>query len=245
MFLKIFKETHIAASVLAAADPFFPGTFPSPVHHRLNGNPKLKGSTMKNTLKLTLVSFSLLYLASERALHAQGYVVNAQITSQAAGDGTYNYTIQLNNNSSATEPIETFWFAWSPYYYGYDLLTSAPTITQTPSGWAGYVNNDNYYYPDGYSLEFYNYSTALEPGNSLDFGFNSPDSPATLLQNSPFYNIPTLTSYVYTSYAQYDPGAQLLVTPAAVPEPSTIGLTGVCAVGLLFAARRRMSLLNK
>ena len=90
---------------------------------------------MKNTLKLAFVSFSLLCPAWDGMLHAQGYVVDAHMTSQAVGDGTYNYTIQLNNNSSSTTSIETFWFAWSPYYYGYDLLTSAPTITQTPSGW--------------------------------------------------------------------------------------------------------------
>src|SRR5471030_1623595 len=119
---------------------------------------------MKNTLKLALISFSLLCPAFNGVLQAQGYVVDAQITSQAAGNGTYNYTIKLNNDGSSTASIGTFWFAWVPDYYGYDLLTSVPTITQTPYGWYSYPNNNSYYYPDGYSLEFYNsYGMALAP----------------------------------------------------------------------------------
>src|SRR5438477_10889674 len=107
---------------------------------------------MKNILKLALVLFALMNWDGK--LHAQGYVVDAQITGQAAGNGTYNYTIQLNNDSSATESIETFWFAWVPDYYGYDLLASAPTINQLPAGWSDYVSYNNYYLPpgaDGYS----------------------------------------------------------------------------------------------
>jgi hypothetical protein len=209
---------------------------------------------MKKILKLALVSFTLLYPGLNGALHAQGYVVNAQITSQAVGDGTYNYTIQLNNDSSSTEPIETFWFAWVPNVYGYDLLASAPTITQLPAGWSDYVSSANYYLPpgaDGYSIEFYNYNTppaagagGLAPGGSLSFGFNSPDSPATLAKNSSYYPVPTLTSYVYTTYAESDPGAELLVTPTAVPEPSTTALLEVCAAGLLFVYSRQRLFLN-
>jgi hypothetical protein len=197
---------------------------------------------MKNILKLALVSFGLLHPGSNGALHAQGYVVNASITSQAVGDGTYDYTIVLNDDSSSTEPVGTFWFAWVPDDYGYDLLGSSPTVTQLPSGWYPYVSNDSYYYPDGYSIEFYNYyGSALSPGSSYTFKFNSPDSPATLAQNSQYDDIPTLTSYVYSSYAFSDDGAQFVV---AVPEPSVTGLIGLCTAGLLFAARRRMPLLK-
>jgi hypothetical protein len=200
---------------------------------------------MKNKMKLALVSFGLLYLGLGGVLHAQGYLVNAQITGQAAGGGIYNYTIKLNNDSSSTASIGTFWFAWVPDNYAYDLLPSDPTVTQTPSGWLYDVDYGNYYYPDGYSIYFYNYSGAsLAPGGSDTFKFTSIDSPATLGQYSPFYYIPTLTSYVYDDSGS-DPGTEFLVTPAAAPEPSVTSLLGVCAACLLFTARRRMSPLKQ
>src|SRR5579885_1566641 len=113
---------------------------------------------------------SIVLSGSECLLQGQGYVVSAQITSQPAGNGTYNYNIVLNNDSFSMQSIGTFWFAWVPDYYGYDLLNSAPTITQMPAGWYGYVNNNGYYYPDGYSIEFYNYyGSAIQPGSTATF----------------------------------------------------------------------------
>jgi hypothetical protein len=200
---------------------------------------------MKNKMKLALVSFGLLCLGVEGVLHAQGYLVNAQITGQAAGGGLYNYTIKLNNASSSTASIGEFWFAWVPDNYAYDLLPSSPTVTQAPAGWYYGVYNGNYYYPDGYSIQFYNFSgLSLAPGASDTFKFTSADSPATLGQNSPFYGIPALTSYAYDDSGS-DPGTEFLVTPAAAPEPSVTSLLGVCAACLLFANRRRMSPLKQ
>jgi hypothetical protein len=202
---------------------------------------------MKKTLKLALVSFSLLQAGLNGVLHAQGYLVNAQITSQAAGGGTYNYTIQLNNDSSSTASIGEFWFAWVPDYYTYDLLTSAPTVTQMPADWNDYVIYNpygGYYGPDGYSIQFYG-GTPLAPGDSYTFGFNSADSPATLAQNSTYYGVPTLTSYVYDASGYDYSGTEILVAPSAVPEPSINCLLGICAVGLLFATRHRMSSLKQ
>jgi hypothetical protein len=199
---------------------------------------------MKKTLKLALISLSLLYPGLNSVTHAQSYVVDAQITSQPVGDGSYNYTIQLNNESSSTEPVGTFWFAWVPDAYGYDLLTSVPTAIQTPSGWSYTLSGGSYYYPDGVSIEFLNTSdAALTPGSSYTFGFNSFDSPTTLNQNSPYYPIPTLTSYVYSGGPFSDSGA--LILPAAVPEPSATGLLGICAVSLLLASRCRKLLLKQ
>lgn len=191
---------------------------------------------------------SLLFSAAvwniSNVAHAQGYLASAQISSQAVGDGTYNYTILLYNSSSSTASIGTFWFAWVPDYYGYDLLPSAPTITQMPYGWYGYVENDTYYYPDGYSLDFYNYyGSTLAPGQTDTFAFNSPDSPATLLQTSPYYNVPTLTSTLYDGNGSNP--SQIVVTPMSVPEPSTASLVlGGGAMGLIFIFKRRKSAQN-
>jgi hypothetical protein len=202
---------------------------------------------MKKTLELALVSFSLLYSGLNGALHAQSYIVNAQITSQAIDDGTYDYTIQLNNDSSSTASIGEFWFAWVPDSYSYDLLTSAPTSIVMPADWSDnvvYNPYDGYYGPDGYSIQFFA-GTPLAPGATDTFGFSSADSPATLAQNSTYYPVSTLTSYVYDSSGYDYYGSEILVTPAAVPEPSIVGLLGICAVGLLLAMKRRMPLLKQ
>jgi hypothetical protein len=193
---------------------------------------------MKKALTLVLAAMFLSQAGLVGIIHAQGYVVDAQMTSHAVGDGTYNYTITLNNESSSTQPIGTFWAAWttvSDYYgyytYDYDLLTSNPTVTQMPNGWYAYISGYSGY---GYSIEFYNYYGAtLAPGSSYTFGFNSADSPDTLGQNSPYYPVPTMTSFVYNSYPISDSGAQFVVTPAVTPPPPPVApaLSGSALAG--------------
>ena len=199
---------------------------------------------MKNVFKVSLLSLTL--LCPGIALHAQGYIATAQISSQAVGDGTYDYTILLYNSSSSTQSLGTFWFGWVPTGpYGYDLLPSSPSNIQAPYGWYWSVDNESYYYPDGYSIDFYNYyGSSLAPGQTDTFAFNSPDSPDTLSQTSPYFGVPTLTSYFFDDTGS-DPGTQTLVTPAAVPEPSSLALlAGGTAVGLLFLLRSRASWLK-
>jgi hypothetical protein len=188
------------------------------------------------------VLLGLFTVVAMQRIHAQGYAVDSQISGQPAAGGTYNYTLILNNESSATSSIGTFWFAWTDY--GYDLLPSAPTVTETPAGWSGSVMGGpysyyGYTYPDGYSIEFSSL-TPLAPGGSLTFQFSSPDSPAAIAGNSPQYGIPVGTSFVYGGAAFYDPGSQFLVSTTPVPEPSTISLMVTGIAGLLFMGRKKV-----
>ena len=48
---------------------------------------------MKMPIKSLFVSMFLVCAGLVNVIHAQGYDVDAQISSQAVGDGTYNYTI--------------------------------------------------------------------------------------------------------------------------------------------------------
>jgi hypothetical protein len=181
----------------------------------------------------------LLLIGATYQIEAQGYIASAQISVQAVGDGTYNYTIQLNNDSSSMNPIGTFWFAWVPDVYGYDLLTAMPMNLQTPANWGGYVTGgDSYYYADGYGIQFYANGAPLAPGSSLTFGFNSTDSPATLNATSPYFNLPASTSYIYAGYAEGDPGAEIALQ--VVPEPSSLSLVLVALFGLIFGGRRSL-----
>ena len=182
----------------------------------------------------------LITLGTAYVTHAQGYVVDAQISGQPAGDGSYNYTINLNNNISSLNPIGTFWFGWVPDYLGYDLLPSFPSNVQTPDGWGYNINyGSGYgYYPDGYSIEFYANDAPLAPGSSLTFAFNSTDSPSDINGTSPFLGIPASTSYVYSGYAFSDGGAEISLTP--VPEPSSISLLMAGAAILIWTGRRSL-----
>jgi len=187
---------------------------------------------MKNALKMAFVSMFLWHAKLVDVAHAQDYIVDAQMTNQAVGDGTYNYTITLNNKTGSGQSVGMFWFAWVPDYGGYDLLPSYPTITQIPDGWYAYVINNSDYYPDGYSIEFFNYDPSLDlmPGNSFTFVFNSADSPDTLNQDSSYYPVPTLTSFVFNDYSMSDAGAEFVVTQTGTPPPPPV-LNGLAVTG--------------
>lgn len=165
--------------------------------------------------------------------HSQGFNVDAEISSTAAGNGTFNYTVTVNNEVSSTEPIGTFWFAWVPTGVGYDLMNSMPTSITAPSGWFAFANNNTGYspYPDGWSIEAYNYTgPSAVPGSTLTFTFNSADSPTTLAGTSAFLPIPTSTAYIYSGVVSGNTD-QLVVQ--ATPEPSTLGLLLLGSVGVL------------
>jgi hypothetical protein len=181
-----------------------------------------------------------LALISAGKLHAQSYVVDAQISGQADG-GMYDYTLTLNNRSSSTTSIGTFWFAWTDY--GYDLLPSSPTVTQTPAGWSASVlgGSYDYYgytYYDGYSIQFTTSSAYLNPGSSLTFEFTSPDSPSDISGINPYFGNEVETSFVYSGGPFSDAGSQFLVE-TVVPEPAALGLLLVAGGSLMVTRWRR------
>jgi hypothetical protein len=197
--------------------------------------------SLSKTFSVLLVSFVPF---TTQVIHAQGYLPHAQFSGQVAGDGTYDYTLTLDNDPSATASIGTFWFAWTDY--GYDLLPSMPTITGLPTDWnasvlGGPYSIYGYTYLDGYSIEFTS-TTPLAPGGSLQFQFNSPDAPNILDGNSPLFDIPIGTSFVYSGGPFSDAGGQLLVIPTPVPEPSPYRFLALSLGTLLFASRRRFGI---
>jgi PEP-CTERM motif len=198
--------------------------------------------------KPVAVLSGLFMVVAMQLIHAQGYAVDSQIIGQLVGGGTYTYTLTLNNESSATSSIGTFWFAWTDN--GYDLLPSMPTVraSDIPAGWSATVlggpySDYGYTYPDGYSIEFTSL-TPLAPGGTLTFKFRSLDSPAVISGNSPLYGIPVGTSFVYAGSAYADAGNQFLVVTAPVPEPSTISLMVTGIAGLLFLGRKKSPLVS-
>jgi len=173
-------------------------------------------------------------------IRAQSVMANAQISSQAAGGGFYDYTVTLNNTSASTS-IETFWFSWVP---GEDFLPSSPTSVQAPTGWTYSIKGGPYYYYgysyyDGYSLEFTTPSTPLAAGASLTFGFVSPDSPNAIAGDNPYFGYPIGTSYVFSGGNASGTSEQFLVQ-TVVPEPSSLNFIAAGLTGLLVGRRRRL-----
>ncbi len=195
-------------------------------------------SKPSNPRLIIAVAALLFALGTTDTTQAQGYISSADLGLNSSGGGYYNYTLTLNNNSSSMNPIGTFWFGWVPDVYSYDLLPSNPSDIVAPSGWTAYGGQGygSYYYPDGYSIEFIA-DTPLAPGSSATFQFTSADSPATLEATSPFFGASAATSYLYNSYAYSDAGAEISV-PLVVPEPSSLSMIIVGAIGMIISGCR-------
>jgi hypothetical protein len=162
---------------------------------------------------------------------------SAVITAQADG-ADFNYTITLTNTSgTGNDSIATFWFAWVP---GKDFLATDPLSVSPPSGWKDVITHGGA--TDGYAIQFDALATTndLAPGGSLVYSFTSADTPAELLGHSVFFTgFPVLTSFVYSLGPLKGDGAEFVVNGASLPEPSSLVLGIVGAVGSLGCWRHR------
>jgi len=170
-----------------------------------------------------------------------GLIASGSATATADGSD-FDYSITLTNSSSSTVSLGTFWFGWVP---GEDFLPHTPISETSPSEWT--VNaithgGSN----DGYAIRWEATSPAsdLAPGNSLEFGFKSQDSPTVLSGDSPFYpGTPIGTSFVYQGGPFSGASDRFIVSFSAVPEPSSL-LLGILGAGAsstyLWTKRKRV-----
>jgi hypothetical protein len=160
--------------------------------------------------------------------------LDVSATLSATPDGSdFDYTIVLKNASSSTDSLETFWFGWVP---GKDFLPTSPISVTPPTGWADRVTHGGA--TDGFAIQFVTSTDPLAPGQSLDFMFKSADTPAQIAGNSPFYpTIPAETSFVFQGAPFRGDSAEFRVR--STPEPSTLALAGVAALGVIGYAWRR------
>ena len=192
------------------------------------------------------LSINLLALAVAAAVvgligQSSAYAASASttMTYTQLGPGSYQYTIDLTN-TDASSPIGTFWFSWVPF--GYNFMPTAPTVVASPSGW--FAPSEHLGAGDGYSIEWYTLSSssAIQPGHSFNFMFDSATTPQQMAADSTLYpGFPVLTSVLYSGAPFSDAGSQFLVaipTAAAVPEPASLGAV---AIGLLACVRRRVT----
>jgi hypothetical protein len=139
----------------------------------------------------------------------------------------FTYTITLNDDG--TTNIGTFWFGWTP---GQDYMANKPISVVSPAGWTANITGGTA--GDGFAIQWVNNgSAALTPSKSLNFSFTSAETPTQLSGDSQFFaHPPEATAFVYSGVPFSDAGFQVLVSPAAVPEPSSILLAGFAVGGL-------------
>jgi hypothetical protein len=171
------------------------------------------------------------------AAPAYGEILDVSATISAMADnGHFDYSIVLTN-SSPTESIQTFWFAWVP---GEDFLPTVPLSVTPPPDWTDIITHVPPVPTNGQAIQFKTAGAGLAPGESLTFLFTSNDTPAQVFGPSPFFDHPpVLTSFVYQGQPFQGDSLQFQVTP--VPEPSSLiqGAVGVAACGGFGFLRRR------
>jgi hypothetical protein len=158
----------------------------------------------------------------------------ATYTDSALAGGQFAYTITLTDNSSSTDPIGTFWFAWTP---GKDFMTNNPISEITPTGWVANITHGGA--TDGYAIQWVASSNLLTPGTSLTFGFTSLETPTQLAGFSQFF--PTIKEATATLYnaAPFSADSETIVATqfSSVPEPSSLMLTLVGGLGVILHKR--------
>ena len=151
-----------------------------------------------------------------------------------SGTADFDYTILLKNTGTTT--IGTFWFSWIP---GQDYMATAPISTSPPANWAANITHGGT--NDGFAIQWVANSAAadLAAGSSLTFSFESAVTPGQMAGNSPFFpTAPVETSFIYSGAPFSDNGFEFTVV--SVPEPSSVALLFVGALGISLAGWRRM-----
>lgn len=184
-------------------------------------------------LVLGCVSF-IRFLATILVLFATSNNVSAQIlatgqiSNTSLGGGLFDYTITVKNTGSTN--IETFWFAWIP---GAGFMSASPSNVTSPTNWSDILTNSNE------AIQWTTTTNPLTPGSSLDFSFESSETPSQMagFAAPPFASTPVTTSFVYIGAPLADPGDQFVVESA--PEPSALGLLALGALAFISLRRVR------
>jgi hypothetical protein len=145
------------------------------------------------------------------------------VISDVAAGPNFDYTIALSNSSSSDSGIGTFWFAWVP---GKDFLATRPLSVTAPTGWTDIITGGGA--NDGFAIQFTTTNSVyyVQPGATMDFMFQSADTPQSVAGDSKFYpTTPVGTSTVYPTTEFSDSGHTFVVTPVSPPPSPPPGST--------------------
>lgn len=192
----------------------------------------MKVSTKSPLRHSFALAAGLAALAVASNAQAQGITASAAFTDTPNG-GSFNYVITLKNSAASTSPLGTFWYAWIP---GGFFLPSSPSSVTAPTGWSDTIQAGS----GKYSILFTDNSPTLnviQPGGSLNFGFTTVDTPATLAAITAANG----TTTVYSGNSAFSGNSFEFNVTQAVPEPSPLVLITVGSLSLFFAIRRKTS----
>jgi hypothetical protein len=200
---------------------------------------KTKMNLIVNPLRVAIALGVALGLAASTTSYAQGNGITATgtLTDVPGAGNTFDYTLTVDNSASSLNPIGSFWYAWVP---GEFFLPTTPSSEGAPANWTATPVTAL----GASSIQFATSTTGakIAPGGSLSFTFVSTDTPAVLAGDAPNHpGTPIGTTVAYAAGIQSDAG-DTFVVQSVVPEPSTLALIGMGALGLAGAVwRRRMT----
>jgi hypothetical protein len=185
--------------------------------------------TMIMKLKLNSIRVSLAVAAALAASAVSGQAQSATATiSDVQNGGSFDYTITLNNTGS--DSLNSFWYGWTQ---AGNNLPANPTSAGNLSGWG----NDL----DANSIMWINSTgTALLPGKSATFTFVSPTSPSAITKSPSGESVAYVGGIDFSQGVAGDSTGIFSPTLVATPEPSTLGLVVVGALGFSSTLRRKI-----
>jgi hypothetical protein len=157
-------------------------------------------------------------------VRAQGDIPSGSIS--GSGSGPYIYNLIFSDSASATSPVGSIWYGWIP---GQFFLPGTPTSASAPFGWTASVVANSIQFTASSSIY------DITPGQSLPgFSYQASFSPSALAAapNSG-------ESDAYVGGIETDAGKIFTVT---VPEPSSMALFSMSALGLAVLRRRGLRL---
>jgi hypothetical protein len=188
-----------------------------------------------------VVILSILFaFGATHTIHAQTLSASGQLSGMAS-NGTFNYTLTLNNSDTSTTNIETFWFSWVP---GQNFMPVVPTNIGTPTGWTDEITHGGS--SDGYAIQFVTSTAPLAPCGSLTFTFTSTSSPKTMAGDSGLYSsTPIGTSFVYSGPPETGASDEFVVETIAGSSPNPTNLVSVSFSNVVQVCKTRIKIDRK
>jgi len=177
-----------------------------------------------NSIRSSLAVAAVL-AATAMSSHAQS--ASATISDVPAG-GSFDYTITLHN--TGTSSLNSFWYGWTT---SGDNLPSVPSSAGNLSGWANDISAK--------SIMWINSSgTALAPGQFGTFTFVSTSSPSAITTSPSGESVAYVGGIDFTEGVAGDSTGVFSPALVVVPEPSTISLLSIGALGFSSTLRRKI-----